>query len=386
MPAQKRIKTRYPGVLYIEGTGIDGKPERIYMIRYRKKGKAIEEKAGRQIQDDMTPARAATIRAERIKGQLSNEEKRQAEKARKQAEAGKWTIHKLWNEYTLQRKPGKSLATDTGRYEKYIKLIFGDKQPSEIAPLDIDRLRIKLAKTLAPQSVKHILNLLTWIINFGVQKGLCNGITFKIKKPSVDNKKTEDLTKQQLQVLLKAIDETPNRQIANLMRLALVTGMRRGELIRLRWDDIDFEKGFIRIREPKGGQDQTIPLNTTAQQILEEHERTGSEYVFPGEGGKQRASVQAGVNKIKKAAGLPKDFRPLHGLRHHFASTLASSGAVDMYTLQRLLTHKSPVMTQRYAHLRDEALKKASNLASELIGGSQTTNAIDLASVNMKKK
>ena len=61
--------------------------------------------------------------------------------------------------------------------------------------------------------------------------------------------------------------------------------------------------------------------------------------------------------------------RPLHGLRHVFASTLASSGKVDMYTLQKLLTHKSPIMTQRYAHLRDDALKRASELAGRLIQG-----------------
>ena len=73
------------------------------------------------------------------------------------------------------------------------------------------------------------------------------------------------------------------------------------------------------------------------------------------------------MNKIKKKARLPKDFRPLHGLRHVYASMLASSGKVDMYTLQKLLTHKSPLMTQRYAHLRDEALKRASDLAGDLI-------------------
>jgi len=51
------------------------------------------------------------------------------------------------------------------------------------------------------------------------------------------------------------------------------------------------------------------------------------------------------IRKIKEAAGLPKDFRALHGLRHVFASMLASSGQVDLYTLQKLLTHKSPGMT-----------------------------------------
>jgi integrase len=59
----------------------------------------------------------------------------------------------------------------------------------------------------------------------------------------------------------------------------------------------------------------------------------------------------------------PKDFSPMHGLRHLYASMLASSGKVDMYVLQKLMTHKSPKMTQRYAHFKDEALK---NGASEI--------------------
>jgi integrase len=59
--------------------------------------------------------------------------------------------------------------------------------------------------------------------------------------------------------------------------------------------------------------------------------------------------------------------RVLHGLRQVFASMPASSGQVDMYTLQKLLTHKSPIMTQRYAYLRDESLKRPSALAGELV-------------------
>lgn len=61
----------------------------------------------------------------------------------------------------------------------------------------------------------------------------------------------------------------------------------------------------------------------------------------------------------------------MHGLRHTFASMLASSGEVDLYTLQRLLTHKSPTMTQRYAHLRDETLKKAANVAGRIIAATE---------------
>ena len=115
--------------------------------------------------------------------------------------------------------------------------------------------------------------------------------------------------------------------------------------------------------------------------VLESHPRTKSPYVFPGEDGKQRTDIHRQVNKIKNEAKLPKDFRPLHGLRHVYASMLASSGKVDMYTLQKLLTHKSPQMTQRYAHLRDETLRRASDLAGDLIN--QAVNGTQKKVVNL---
>ena len=69
MPPLKRMKTNYPGVFFIEGTSpATGKPEKIFYIRYRKNGKMIEEKAGRQFQDDMTAARANTLRVDRVQG------------------------------------------------------------------------------------------------------------------------------------------------------------------------------------------------------------------------------------------------------------------------------------------------------------------------------
>jgi integrase len=151
------------------------------------------------------------------------------------------------------------------------------------------------------------------------------------------------------------------------MKLALFTGLRRGEMLKLKWDDIKFDLGFIFLKDPKGGPDQQVPLNDAARELLNNHPRTKSPYVFPGRDGGQRVNVYHALNEIKKKANLPKDFRPLQGLRHVYASMLASSGQVDLYTLQKLLTHKDPKMTQRYAHLRDEALKRASNLAGELI-------------------
>jgi len=369
MPSLKRIKTNYPGVIYIEGTSpATGKPEKIFYIRYRKGGKLIEEKAGRQFQDDMTPARAALIRSERIHGKKpTRQEARAQREAAKKAEAERWTINRLWQEYSAQKHDSKGLRVDQGRFDNHLKPILGHKEPRDLVHLDIDRLRIGLAKTRKPQTVKHVLALLSRIINFGVKKGLCPGPSFQIELPKVHNKKTEDLTPDQLAALLEAIDQDPNIQAANFMKLALFTGMRRGELFKLQWQDLDFERGFIHIRDPKGGQDQKIPLNPAARDLLKSHPRSDSPYIFPGRGGNRRVDINKQVGRIKKAAGLPQDFRALHGLRHVYASMLASSGQVDLYTLQKLLTHKSAAMTQRYAHLRDEALRRASDLAGDLI-------------------
>jgi integrase len=361
----KRFKTRYPGVSFIVApSAANGKKEeRVYYIRFRKNGRLIEEKAGRQFQDNMTPAKAANIRAAKIEGRAqTREEKREEERA------VTWTVGKLWEEYIAAHPGLKSYRTDKTNYEVHLKPCFESKEPKDISPFEVDKLRVKLLKTKAPQTVKHILALLRRLIRYGVDLGCCEGLSFSIKTPQVDNLKTEDLSHEELARLLKTLDEEPDIQAANLVRMALFTGMRRGELFRLKWQNVDFDRGFIRIVAPKGGKSQSIPLNEPARKILKGHPiKKDSPFVFPGRGGKQRMDIKRPLDRIKKNAGLPEGFRPLHGLRHTYASILASSGKVDMYTLQKLLTHKSPQMTQRYAHLRDEALREASELAGTLV-------------------
>ena len=381
----KRIKTKYPGVYYREASRVGGPGvEKVYYIVFKQDGRTIEEKIGRQYKDNMTPAKAAGRRSDRIEGKRkSRREIQQDKEATQKAKAGRWTVDRIWKEYQSQRTQNKGLSVDTNRYENHLEKVFGNKVPFEIITLDVDRVRVKMLKKKSPQTVKHVVALLKRIINFGVKKGLCdqpNPRTLHIELPRVDNKRTEDLTPDQLESLLSAIEAYPNKQVAHLMKLALYTGMRRGELFRLKWNHVDFQRGFIRLVNPKGGVEQTIPLNEVARDLLTIHEQTNSPFVFPGRGGKQRQDINHQTNHIKETAGLPKNFRPLHGLRHVYASMLASSGKVDMYTLQKLLTHKSPQMTQRYAHLRDEAMHRASTVAGDIFkevqNGSQGKNRV----------
>ena len=361
----KRFRTEYPGIFYREAIRIGGKgKERIYYIVFKKDGKVYEEKVGRQYADDMTAAKAARIRADRIEGRrMSRQEIREKEKAADQ----KWTLSKLWDEYEAQKPDAYSIKVEKYRFNKYLNPKYGNKTPSELHQLDVDRLRINLLKTKAPQTVKHVLGLLKRLCNFGVRKQLCQGINFKIEMPRVDNKTTEDLSPDQLKNLLDAIESSSDRTAAVFMKMALFSGMRRGELMKLKWADIDFDRGFIHIKEPKGGVSQSIPINSQLHELLKNHPHL-SEYVFVRDNGLPFTNViNKRVRLIKQKAGIPNNFRPLHGLRHAYASLLASSGQVDMYTLQKLLTHKSPIMTQRYAHLRDETMKRASALAGNII-------------------
>jgi integrase len=229
----------------------------------------------------------------------------------------------------------------------------------------VDRLRLSMLKEKSPATVKATLALLKRIANFGHGKGLCPGLGFKVSMPRVSNVVTEDLNPAQVQALIRAIEADEDKRAGNIMLMALYTGMRRGEIFKLKWTDLNFDKGFILIRGPKGGRDETIPMNEKARAVLETTPRMG-EHVFPGRDGGQLVTVQRSLRRIKKAAGLPEKFRPLHGLRHSFASRLASSGQVDLFTISKLLTHKSVVMSQRYSHLRDEALRRASELAGSL--------------------
>lgn len=283
------------------------------------------------------------------------------------------TIDSIWDMYHNSTEARKVAKADISRYNLYIGPKFGNRIPTSLSTSEIDAYRSFLLEAgKNPQTVKHIFGLLRRLIRFGVQRVICPPLDpgkLHFEMPNVDNQKTEMLTDEELQRFLKALDEEPNQDAAALIRLALVTGMRKGALLGLRWDDCDFEHGQIRLRgeSAKKGKTEYIPMTPAARMVLESIQDKSSDYVFPGKNGGQRKEFRRIANRVKQKAGLPEDFRPLHGLRHNFASRLASSGQVELYTLQKLLTHSSPQMTQRYAHLRDETLRKAAELADEML-------------------
>lgn len=374
--AERHLIAGQPGVYYREAPRAGGMgTEKVYYIRYRREGRQIEEKAGRQHRDRMTPARAQRIRAMRIEGrEPSNAERRKAarQESSPQGRNAGGTVGEIWESFARARMGNRSFRDDRTRYRLYIQLLLAERRADSLTRDDVEKLGQKVEQGgRARQTVLHILALLKRILNFALREGLTESVSppvLNFRLPAADNARTESLDREQAARLVRALDEEKNQVQAGVVRLALFTGMRKSAILQLKWKDLDFERGFITLRgeTAKKRKTEVIPMNDGARQALEGLPRT-SEYVFPGRDGKKPlVNINALLARVRQKAGLPPDFRPLHGLRHTFASWLASSGKVTMYELQRLLTHSSPMMTQRYAHLHDSALKKASQLASGL--------------------
>jgi integrase len=383
LPKAQFHKTGRRGVVYLEA----GDGERHYYIRYRTAGphgwRQHFERATPPPGVRMTAAKADQLRQDKARGkELPNRERRAAQrKAKEEARKKKVeTFGDLFTAYLEYKGEYPRLVTDKGNYEKHLLAVVDKKKPSGLAPFDVDRIKRDMEKRgCKTGTVAAALGFLVRLSSFGVKKRLCPGVTFPVELPRDGSVRTEMMTDEQMTAYLKAASECENKVVGALLAFELLTGMRFGEVRKLRWDAVNFHNRTIKIVSPKGGKDQYIPLNDAAADILRRLPRKeNNPFVFQGKRRKSRKTgEEAGrighgtayrIGKgVAQAAGLPKGFRPLHGLRHSFASRLASSGEVDLYTVQRLMTHKSPLMTQRYAHLRDEALRRGAEVMGRIV-------------------
>jgi integrase len=367
MASTPRIRTKKPGVYYrIEK---DGRKQ--FYIRYRDiNRKEIEECVGSGPR--MTAVRAAVERSSRISGlNSSNSESRKAVELERSAI--KWTISKLWFEYSKTRgsdpsKPYKSKDVDEDRFNKHF-VDLANLLPPQIDHLRYERWKRKVSEGRSPTTVYHCAELLRRIIRFGTERNLIEGLPFKLTLSKPDNKTTEYLDNAQLCQLMQALD-TEEPIIGNMFRLVLLTGLRRGELMKLSWSDFDPERKTLLLRDTKAGKDQLLPISEDAIQLLLDQPRhpNNSALVFPSPQGCQwsKSSLDRVFKRISSRADLPPGFRLLHGLRHQYGSKLAEAGAT-IVEIRDLMRHSDVQVSERYLHTtKDHLLKMANRLAANL--------------------
>lgn len=364
---------RWAGVYVYETTErYRGNPDLCFYIAYRSGRRLIWEKIGK-ISEGYGPEVAAEIRGERVKAIRHGEKIKTAKELRQE----KFSKNKLFKEvaeayFEIKGPTLKGYVTDFNRYTKHLLPFCGNKSISEITPLLIEDLYKSLADR-KPATIWNCLELLRRIINFGFKTNRCPALSFQIEMPHKDNEVIEYLTPDEVDRFLVAARSSPVKDVGNMLLLAFFTGMRRGEIFQLQTDDIDFHMKLIRIRSPKGGKSVSIGMSNVAEEILSNQiswrrkKFPDSPYIFPGKFGSQRKDCSA-VNKIKIDADLPKGFRPFHGLRHHFAVTLANSGKFTLDIISEMLTHKNVEFTRKkYAQFLPESMVVASNTAAEIL-------------------
>lgn len=349
----------------------EGRQDVCFYIMYKVDGKLRKEKVG-WLSEGYSAKIAAEIRAERLKDARHGQTVKTAAELRREKNQSNKTLKEI-KDYYFESERGKALKgrrTDLNRWEKHLVCI-ENKRVSELTQFDIESIKKSMhGRKIA--TISNTLELLRRILNYGKKFNLCPALSFTIELPAKNNEVTEYLTPEQAARLQQVLDEWPRQDIARMVKLAWLTGMRRGEIFKLKVEHIDFQQNIITIVDAKSGRDETIPLGPLVSELLHEQIKwlrqhyPSSPFLFPGKNGNKRVACSA-VKRIKKAAGLPDSFRPFHGLRHHMAVTLASSGEYTLDMIAELLTHKDTKITRRYAAFLPDAKKKAAIRAEELL-------------------
>ncbi|MDD5679936.1 MAG: tyrosine-type recombinase/integrase [Candidatus Omnitrophica bacterium] len=270
-------------------------------------------------------------------------------------------------------KPNKISWFNDDTYLRQILEFFGDVYLDEITPVMIENLKAhRLSQGAKQATVNRVLACLRTMLNKAIEWGKLKDTPMKkIKLFKEDNMRTRFLAKEEFERLL---DNCPPH-LRNIVICAVNTGMRRNEMLHLKWSDVDFMNKIINVKKTKAKKQRAISINSVLERLLINiRERSTSEYVFCYNN-RKIDSVKTAFNSALKKAEI-NDFR-FHDLRHTAGTYLRQSGA-DLITIKEILGHSKIEMTARYAHSPQDAKAKALEaLGRELVVTPQSQTNID---------
>lgn len=263
-------------------------------------------------------------------------------------------IEKYWDIHLSKKKSAFKLRYTLNALKKY----FGDVLLSKLTTEDIQRFyNTRMAET-SPSTANRNFTTLRAVINKVIRLRLYKGINpcIGVAKQKENPARTSYLSTEQIRTLLGNMPERSR----NLVAFAICTGMRRGEILRVSWQDIDLLNGIIHIYESKSGNKREVPIMSSLKQILLTMNPQKSGVLFPFtetmvEYDYKRALKKSNITGIR-----------FHDLRHTFASHFMMNGG-SLTDLQRILGHSDLKLTQRYAHLSPTYLRKSIEVINNLI-------------------
>ena len=368
---------KYSGVAWYESETrrYGGRPDRCYYIKYRdpRTGNQVKDKIG-WASEGFTPEIAQNRRAVILDALRSG---------KTEEESKDIVMEELAEKYlsivASTKKDGG--YQDRSRYRNHIQPALGGKKLSEITLQSLEELRAELAPQMAAQTMAHVFKLLKAMFNKAIAWNLFSGKNpvSGLKSKPLNNSRDRYLTHEEAARLLEALKSQGD--IHDMALLSLGAGLRFGEVANLQWQDINFDNETALIRDGKSGSDRHAQIKAQVKEMLLKRRsalKATVGHVFLNTLGKPHPTTPRVFERVVEELDLnanstdAKDKVVFHSLRHTFASWLAIRGT-PLYTIQRLMGHKSIKITERYAHLCPDVQATAvEGMLREFWGGANT--------------
>jgi integrase len=294
-----------------------------------------------------------------------------------EAERAEPTVAELIERFEQEHLPRKrpSTAADYRRSLRlYIRPALKNLKVAAVTFSDIDRLHRRITAQGSPYQANRTIALASKMFSLAIRWGMRETNPAKGIERNTEYGRRRYLSPDELARLVAALAKHPDKQAANAIRLLLLTGARRGEVLAARWGDIDLGSG--KWSKPPSSTKQKehheVPLNAPALQLLSDIQAQQADkrrvlptFVFPGTGSSgHRIELKKDWRQLCKSAQITG--LRIHDLRHSYASQLVSGGA-SLPLIGALLGHASPSTTQRYAHLHTDPMREATERVGAVI-------------------
>jgi integrase len=289
-----------------------------------------------------------------------------------------------WREDEAPKKRKRTRVEYEGIVRQWIEPELGARKVADVKRVDVEKLHTKISKSGTAVRANRTIALLGRLFSLAVgwEMRPANPVT-KIER-NTETARYRIVNEIEMGRLLAALATQRNQQAGDIIRLLLLTGARRGEVLAMQWSELDLDQGLWTkpAATTKQNRLHRIPLNGPARQLLIEikteaeekaarYSRPISRWVFPAQGRRDQpiGDIKTSWRTLCRKAGIT-DLH-LHDLRHAYATYLASSGS-NLPVIGQLLGHTQAATTQRYAHLLDDPLRVATERVGAMISAIET--------------
>jgi integrase len=289
---------------------------------------------------------------------------------------GKWferlpgedkTFGEMMEKYVTEHASKKVSEKSFRGYARILTSSLGSYTLTEVTPRVVNEYKEKRRRDgLKPASINRELATMKKAFNLAVKEWewLKDNPVARVSMEEENNKRDRWLTAEEEERVLEVCPPW----LRELVTFALNTGMRLGEILSLEWKGVDLFKRTVTVFKSKNKEPRTIPINQRVFELLKNKGKVKSiktNLVFCTNNHTMilKTSVDHAFQSALKRAGI-KDFR-FHDLRHTAATRMVQAGK-DLYKIQKLLGHKTPAMTQRYAHHYPESLRDAVDVLDKI--------------------